>query len=114
RFLVSHHAVALEDGAFFDDERGRFDVAVDLAVTMDLDALRGHDLADDGAADGDAADVDVAFDVRALADDQLVLGHDLAVEAAVDPHRVFELQLTAKRGAAIEKAIQFTALVLHL
>ena len=73
RLLVAHHAVALEDRAFFDDQRGRVDVAVDLAVAVDLHALRGDDLADDRAADGDAADVDLAFDLRALADDQLVL-----------------------------------------
>src|SRR5437588_7224933 len=81
---------------------------------MDLYALGGHDLPDDRAADGDAAGVDFAFDLRALADDQLVLRHDLAVETAVDAHRVFEFELAAKRRAAIEETIQFTALVLHL
>ena len=92
-FSVAHDAVALEDGAFFDDQGRRVDVAVDLAVAVDLDACVGDDLADDGAADGDAADVDVAFDVRALADDQLVLRVDLSVELAVDAHGVLELEL---------------------
>src|SRR4051794_11266171 len=81
---------------------------------MDFHALRGDDLADDRAADGDAAGVDLAFDLRALADDQLVLGHDLAVETAIDAHRVFEFELAAERRAAVEKAIQFTGFVFHL
>src|SRR5258708_231264 len=104
--VVAHHAVALEDGPFLDDEGRCIDVAVDLTVAVDLDALGGDDLSDDGATDGDAADVEVTFDRRALADDQLVLRCDLAVELAVDAHRVLEFELALEGRAAIEKPIQ--------
>src|SRR5688572_31881544 len=80
---------------------------------MDLDACVGHDLSDDRAADGDAADVNVPFDVRALADDQLVLRVDLSVELPVDAHRVLELQLAAERRAAIEESVELSAFTLH-
>src|SRR6266568_765643 len=90
---ISHHAIPLEDGALFDDERRRVDVAVHLPVAVDLDLLIGHDPADDGAADGDVTDVDVPLDVRALPDDQLILRDDAAIEATVDAHGVLELQL---------------------
>src|ERR1700745_1052536 len=99
RLLVAHHAVALEDGPFLDDQRRRLDIAVDLSVAMDLDPLCGDDLADDGSADSDPSNMNIALDVRALSDDQFVLRHDLAVETAVDAHRVFELQLAATRSA---------------
>src|SRR5687767_945029 len=99
--LVSHHAIALENRPFFDDQRGRVDVAVDLAVAVNLDALCGDDSSDDGAADGDAADMELPFDVSALADDQFILRSDLAVELPVDAHRVLELELTLEGGAAV-------------
>src|SRR5205085_6381304 len=77
---LPHRAVALEDCPFFDDEGRRVDVAVHLAVAVDLDALIGDDFSDHRSTDGDAADVDIAFDVRRLADDQLILRRDAAIE----------------------------------
>ena len=84
----------MKDRALFDDECGRIDVAVDLAVAMNFYALVGDDLSDHRSADGDAADVDFSFDVCRLADDQLIFRADATVELAVDAHRVVELELS--------------------
>src|SRR5205823_2743243 len=106
---IPHHAVALKDRALFDHERRSVDVAVDLSVAVNLDALRGDDFSDGRSADRDATDQDVALDRRALADDQFIFRNDLAVETAVDAHRVFEFQLAFEHGAAVKKPVELTA-----
>src|SRR2546423_227925 len=52
RLLLAHHAIALEDRPLLDDESRGVDVAIDLAVAVDLGLLGRDDLAADGAADG--------------------------------------------------------------
>src|SRR5262249_37334333 len=79
-----HRALATEQATWLDMQRGRGDVAPDLAGRRDLELLDGDDLALDGARDMDVLRLEGRDHAACLADDQIAQALDVPLDGAVD------------------------------
>lgn len=91
-------AVADEAGAFGDDECAGGQVALDLCVCGEGEAVAGEERALDGAVDDDLFGFDGCVAVGAIADLNFTLCGDLALEVAEDPCGLFEEHLALDAG----------------
>ena len=98
-----HLALAVEQDALLDEERGGVDVAAHPARGVNLHAPLGHDVAAHGALNHDGADRYLGVDFRALTDDEHVLGEDLAGQLAVHADGPFEGQLALELAASAKQ-----------
>ena len=75
----AHLAVALENGAFLDNELLGLDVPYELGRTFENHLFGAVDIALDGACNHSRLGLDVAFDVAALFDNEFAIDADASV-----------------------------------
>src|SRR5207244_4421469 len=93
RTACGHLGVAVEVGAFLDNQRPGVDFTRNVTSRTNLDPTLAIDLAVDMARNGHLRRGQARRDVRLFLDDDRALAFDLALNRAKQSHRAFGLEL---------------------